>query len=618
MPKSSRRFSIISFLIYGAVVVLLIYLALFSRGFSETLADIRLSGRYAPFPPFVSKKIQDLTISYKGLDLKFSQARPLTLFKPDGGIQSFALDSFRSHSDGAEILFEGGTTLHLSPADGADSSHLLTVALARGLSGTASLVIPFHVKGALKNTAGVPVLSWGGGENGCMLSLSGGSKIDFDSGVIVLETLRGEKQASIRFGAGGSSLLDPYASWLSREATFASPEAFQSEFLAFARAAYMGWSRTRLSPDGALWRDSSGAYVFREETGQALLAESIFQGTYQRQRALSQEALAGQLRQFPDKPFSLSSSPFTGNLKEYARRLSTRESMEVETLRARLAVSDASFLGKTRGIVPFILDHGPFSLVEDTFSFLQDLDRTEPGGIEADVGAAEALLDYAAFVGNSEAALAQCRRMIERRILPAIKETDKGILLESRSPGRIDVASTIRAAGLLMRAGAALDLPVLGSIGRSLAVSALGLRDDSGFLPAAVGLSLDRVVSRDGALAPEDVYADIAQGRYLPKETPLFKSLGPGCWIWTAAKVDGVEAAQATLRLSLSFPVGLPHYLLIQGVKPFSKIALHETPWRPDPDYSQYGDGYWYDAQSRTLFMKLTGRKEKEEIAIDY
>jgi hypothetical protein len=169
-----------------------------------------------------------------------------------------------------------------------------------------------------------------------------------------------------------------------------------------------------------------------------------------------------------------------------------------------------------------------------------------------------------------------------------------------------------------MRAGAEMNLPVLGSIGRSLAVSAMGLRDDSGFLPAAVGLSLDRVVSKDGALAPEDVYADIAQGRYLPKETPLYKSLGPECWIWTAAKVDGVEATQTTLRLSLSFPVGLPHYILIQGVKQFDKIALHEISWRPDPDYSRYGDGYLYEAQSRTLYIKLTGRKEKEEILIDY
>ena len=41
---------------------------------------------------------------------------------------------------------------------------------------------------------------------------------------------------------------------------------------------------------------------------------------------------------------------------------------------------------------------------------------------------------------------------------------------------------------------------------------------------------------------------------------------------------------------------------------------MHGIPWHSDPSYAKYSDGWDYDPQTQTLFMKLTGKQDKEEV----
>ena len=68
------------------------------------------------------------------------------------------------------------------------------------------------------------------------------------------------------------------------------------------------------------------------------------------------------------------------------------------------------------------------------------------------------------------------------------------------------------------------------------------------------------------------------------------------------------------MKLVFSYPVGVPHYLVFRGVRPFSQIRLHGIPWHSDPSYAAYSDGWSYDDATRTLTMKITGRKDTEEV----
>jgi hypothetical protein len=114
------------------------------------------------------------------------------------------------------------------------------------------------------------------------------------------------------------------------------------------------------------------------------------------------------------------------------------------------------------------------------------------------------------------------------------------------------------------------------------------------------------------------VYGFLAAGRRLPREIPLHLVAGPGAWLWTAAELLAAEGGPTQLSLTLGFPAGQPHYLMLDGVRSVAKIELHGTAWRPAAEYAQYSDGWAYDAAEQQLFVKLTGRADTEEIVITY
>jgi hypothetical protein len=68
----------------------------------------------------------------------------------------------------------------------------------------------------------------------------------------------------------------------------------------------------------------------------------------------------------------------------------------------------------------------------------------------------------------------------------------------------------------------------------------------------------------------------------------------------------------------MRFPAGMPHYAMLQGIAPFSSMTLHGIAWRSDPEYAQYSDGWMYDPVKKTVYLKLTGRQEIEEISFVY
>jgi hypothetical protein len=223
-----------------------------------------------------------------------------------------------------------------------------------------------------------------------------------------------------------------------------------------------------------------------------------------------------------------------------------------------------------------------------------------------------------ALVERTDDAPRLCRNVIESRLLPSVRKTDKGVFLVGQKAGIIDVAQSVRCGALFLRAGMEMDMPLIGAIGRSLLVSSLAMAGDAGVLPARLTLAADRIASQDGSLAPEQIYGELPLDRPLAREVPLYASLGPGAWILTAARPASVENTPKTATISLTFPVGMPHYVVIQGIAPFSQLELHGIPWRPAPDYAQYSDGWMYDGQARTLYLKLTGRIDREEILITY
>ena len=309
-------------------------------------------------------------------------------------------------------------------------------------------------------------------------------------------------------------------------------------------------------------------------------------------------------------------------MRDFLRALQSDAAVDVDRAGVLLNKSDPSLFGMN-GISTLLADHG----TPDQLLAAQSLmTGVSAAGLHtaAALGLLDQLLDAAQEPGAGAGAAEDRRRdaaraareLVDTRILPSLRVADAGIFLESDTPGQSSLKDDIRCGSLLLRAGSVLDYARAAAIGRSLIVASLALADDAGFLPASLTLSSGRVAAHAGVLAAESVYELLPLDRYLPREIPLSPQLGQGAWLWTAARLVSVTGSDETVSMVVAYPVGVAHYMAIQGLRPFTQIRLHSIPWHSDPSYMKYSDGWTYDATSRTLYLKLKGRAAQEEIDI--
>jgi hypothetical protein len=599
--RPRRRFASLIILAYLAVVAALLSLALFGRSATERLGDARVGVRYAALPLF-GRTVARATVSYRGLRLSLDRSTPIV--GSDGA--TAALRELRTHGDGIDIGFEAGFRLELR--DAGDGT--LSLAVAGGEAGQAvSLAVPARVPGGLRPSGDEPIVTWRRAGRSYYLSLPPGSLIDEGTGRLLLALGAGSRE--VRLGPVGGEELS--ARWLADQAALVDEAALRIGVDAFFDAAWDGWTTTRLSADRTLWRGADGRYAYREDLASALLAESLARGEYPARRTFVAAALDRALRAAPGSVTSASASAFVGNLREHARRVRVAEAPGIERIRTLLADRDPAIF-REPGLVPFVLDHGPFNLVQEIVTLAGEL---RAGSLEPAValGVLEAYLDYDEFAAAGGAMAAKAREVARTRLLPLIARVDEGLFVETAG-GTADTVVSIRCGAAFVRAATALGDPSLAAIGRTLVASAVALAQADGFLPRTIDLAGG--VAGPADVAPESVYGFIAAGRRLPREIPLHLVVGPGAWLWTAAELIAAEGGPTQLSLTLGFPAGQPHYLMLDGVRSVAKIELHGAAWRPAAEYAQYSDGWAYDAAEQQLFVKLTGRADTEEIVITY
>jgi hypothetical protein len=267
-------------------------------------------------------------------------------------------------------------------------------------------------------------------------------------------------------------------------------------------------------------------------------------------------------------------------------------------------------------MVPLLLDSGSTEAAQAAIAYLVSVN---PGGLDMPscLALLEDLLDYGEAAGANEALSRALHELIYNRILPSVTGAESAVFLLTDAAGHSDLRSGIRCGSLLLRAGALLRDQLSSAVGRGLLGSGLGLADAAGFMPGSLTISGGSIGAREGALPPESIYALLPLGRRLPKMIPA-AALGPGAWIWTAAGVAALEGSAADARMVFSFPQGIPYHVAIVGVKSFRQLRLHGIPWHADPAYAKYSDGWAYESSTQTLFMKITGRSEQEEISLHY
>ena len=116
-----------------------------------------------------------------------------------------------------------------------------------------------------------------------------------------------------------------------------------------------------------------------------------------------------------------------------------------------------------------------------------------------------------------------------------------------------------------------------------------------------------------------DLYPILAQNAYYPHLVLLAQNPSP-VTIWTTSpNVTLTSPEKYKLVLSIEFPVGESHYMIVTGLHAFDKIQMYGLNYRSDKQFELYNSpGYIYDFESKTLYLKMRHKSEIEKVIFTY
>jgi hypothetical protein len=489
---------------------------------------------------------------------------------------------------------------------------VITALLPPGLQNLNTISVPFQSEqGDLEAVKGIPVAVHRAASGLVYASMRGGSQIDGEGRRFIVDFASRESAASIVLERMYDP-IDPYLYWFSRDFELIDDQQFAAQVETYLDGAYRYWNNVFLSNPGS--RELIG------KLGISLISEAIKRGEYRRTLAVLSRNVRQLLAGNEDNPQVYDSAVYLGNLPAYLAARQDSAAEEIRRITDLITAADFSVF-RTPRLLRFILNHAPFSLAEEV---LRLADSVQLGTAELDtlIHLVNIYLEASEYLDVGEATSARVSEIVDRFLLPQILKTPRGLFLGASSNNQdreADLYQCVLAGRALMEAGRALASESYAAVGRALVSAALDLSNDEGFIPRRIRIQEGTIESTIAdTISPQSIYEFLPGADYAPEEYPLYAYLYPGSWIWTASRVTGVNIDDTRYRFSFSFPLGDTHYLLIQGIRPLTGMIMHGIPWKSDPEYFRYTDGWAYDEESQTLYVKITHRLEIEELVLSY
>jgi hypothetical protein len=157
-------------------------------------------------------------------------------------------------------------------------------------------------------------------------------------------------------------------------------------------------------------------------------------------------------------------------------------------------------------------------------------------------------------------------------------------------------------------------------LGRSLVASVLSLTDGAGTVPRSIQAAVDGEIQEAPGqrISGARLYRILGPGEYYPRPALVGSGVN-GIWTWTAARDLTAVQEKNVFDISVSFPPGETHYMMIRGIRPFTKIQLYNMDYRTDPEFERYDSSGWvYSAPEQILTLKMKHRAAVEHIRIFY
>jgi hypothetical protein len=357
----------------------------------------------------------------------------------------------------------------------------------------------------------------------------------------------------------------------------------------------------------ALWTQAIGGNT-DEDLVNAYLGESIRRGTYKTAVASVPAAfLNGVQRTF-------GSSVYLGQLDMGLRSISTYEREKLSRLSRLINEKSLDFLREFH-VFEYLWIRNTGSAIDGGAEIVRAL---APASLTLDItaGILEGWYDWRSYRLSQENPF---DRLVDQAcfvISAGIKKSPQGDRVFIFSDTEADTEFNLRAGKALMVYGKTTENTTWAALGRSLILSTLSLIDPAGMLSETLTLS------------PQGDIMETVRGRQInsvrlyrylaPEAYPHAASIetGAGIWAWTTAQVAAVRE-DTVLDIAVSFPAGETHYMMIRGIRPFSKIQLYGIDYRTDPQFERYDSSGWsYSASEQTLLLKIRHRSPVEHIRI--
>jgi hypothetical protein len=394
------------------------------------------------------------------------------------------------------------------------------------------------------------------------------------------------------------------------------------------------FTQTAYNESVTRWRDRNFSLWNRIIAGQndedmviAYGGDAVRRGTYKAAvSAVSPAFLTGDKRTFV-------SSVYLGGMEQALRSFTNGEREKISRLSRQLNEKSLDFLRENH-VFEFFSVRGYVNFIEDGTALIHAIDPASLS-LEVTPGVFEGYMDLKQFRPHED-------NPFERLIDQACFVISEGILRFkeiNRAPENAGDSASTPGDWILVFRNSAADMEFnlrLGkalwawaetsgnrdwaALGRSLVLSVLSLADGAGTAPAALLVSGDGRVTEDARprISSARLYRILNPGEYYPRAAGIGSGVN-GIWTWTAA--SSVTAAQENnvLDISVSFPSGETHYMMIRGVRPFTKIQLYNIDYRTDPQFERYDSSGWiYSAPDQILILKMKHRTAVEHIRIFY
>jgi hypothetical protein len=570
------------------VVFVLLVAMQFTRGgiFSERIGDMLVNGRYNVSSGVIEEAQEragwrllergGVSVSFGGLEFRLALSEYIAIFENE---VVFILP------DGTELSFSSQ-----SPGEKPGAVPELRI-WGKFPDNVASVAIPFRTQrsSVIRNNGNdALIISYNGSHYQFSRPLQ-----NLEAGQLIL--LAAAPSISYRVITGKKEFIP--ADFIVPQAEIV--QAFTDELSLWAARNFRVWGQMGTQTD--------------EDTVISFCGEAIRQGVYR--SAITTVPIS--FSPSPQRTWESAVYQFDRRIGVWQRAASSVARLEREKaayISRLLAEKDNNILLENR-VIEFLAIRGHDQMINDVLSLAENMN---PAAITLDMcpGILESYSDIGRYRPRAANPFESLVEQVCQIIGDGIQWAGEGVFVFADD--RADTEFNMRLGIALHEWGEKSGNSDWAGLGRSLVFSVISLGDGNGSVPVSLTIDEDEELAvSDDLISSAKLYRTLGNNEYLPHATATGAN---DIWAWTASPSVNITRNDAQMDISITFPVGETHYVMLSNVRPFPLLQMHDMNWRRASDFESYYDssGWYYFEEEQILVLKIRHRANIERIRISF